>query len=63
MKTFRILSGGGDGTCGWVLGALEAAREYLKCKQPPIALLPLGTGKYTSSKGMNKATQNLEHAV
>ena len=48
MKTFRILSGGGDGTSGWVLGALEAAREYLQCKQPPTALLPLGTGKQTA---------------
>ena len=41
---FRILIGGGDGTFGWVLGALTAAKDILKCKGPPCALLPLGTG-------------------
>ena len=44
MERFRILIGGGDGTFGWVLGALSAAKDILKCKEPPCALLPLGTG-------------------
>lgn len=46
LRQFRILIGGGDGTFGWVLGALQEVKEYLKC-QPPSALLPLGTGKST----------------
>ena len=41
---FRILIGGGDGTFGWVLSVLEEAWDALKCKEPPCALLPLGTG-------------------
>ena len=45
MEQFRILIGGGDGTFGWVLAALTEAKEFLKCKTPPSALLPLGTGQ------------------
>ena len=41
---FRILIGGGDGTFGWVLSVLEEAQGALRCKDPPCALLPLGTG-------------------
>ena len=41
---FRILIGGGDGTFGWVLSVLEEAQGTLRCKDPPCALLPLGTG-------------------
>lgn len=41
---FRILIGGGDGTFGWVLSVLEEAQGALKFKEPPCALLPLGTG-------------------
>ncbi len=44
VEHFRILIGGGDGTFGWVLGALTAARDVLSFKEPPCALLPLGTG-------------------
>ena len=44
MSKFRILIGGGDGTFGWVLGALQDMKNYLAFKEPPSALLPLGTG-------------------
>lgn len=50
VNSFRILIGGGDGTFGWVLGALQAAKDYLKCKNPPSALLPLGTGEQQQVK-------------
>jgi len=35
---------GGDGTVGWVLGVLEAVRHKLVCREPPIGIVPLGTG-------------------
>ncbi|KAM4809023.1 diacylglycerol kinase theta [Rhinophrynus dorsalis] len=41
---FRVLVCGGDGTVGWVLGALEEIRHKLACTEPSIAVLPLGTG-------------------
>lgn len=51
LKNFRILIGGGDGTFGWVLGALQEVKGYLTCKEPPSALLPLGTGGWWHGKG------------
>lgn len=45
IPRFRILVCGGDGTVGWVLGVLEAVRHKLVCREPPIGIVPLGTGE------------------
>ncbi|CAN9514629.1 unnamed protein product [Ophioblennius macclurei] len=44
IPRFRVLVCGGDGTVGWVLGVLEAVRHKLVCREPPIGVVPLGTG-------------------
>ncbi|KAK5924558.1 hypothetical protein CgunFtcFv8_017162 [Champsocephalus gunnari] len=44
VPRFRVLVCGGDGTIGWVLGVLEAVRHKLVCREPPIGIVPLGTG-------------------
>uniref|UniRef100_A0A8C3A3I2 Diacylglycerol kinase n=1 Tax=Cyclopterus lumpus TaxID=8103 RepID=A0A8C3A3I2_CYCLU len=44
VPRFRVLVCGGDGTMGWVLGVLEAVRHKLVCREPPIGIVPLGTG-------------------
>uniref|UniRef100_A0A668A5I5 Diacylglycerol kinase n=1 Tax=Myripristis murdjan TaxID=586833 RepID=A0A668A5I5_9TELE len=44
VPSFRVLVCGGDGTVGWVLGVLEAVRHKLACAEPPIGIVPLGTG-------------------
>ncbi|KAM4621925.1 diacylglycerol kinase theta [Polymixia lowei] len=44
VPQFRVLVCGGDGTVGWVLGVLEAIRHKLACPEPPIGIVPLGTG-------------------
>lgn len=45
VPRFQVLVCGGDGTVGWVLGVLEAIRHKLVCRQPPISIVPLGTGQ------------------
>ncbi|KAM4732613.1 diacylglycerol kinase theta isoform 2-T2 [Anableps anableps] len=44
VPRFRVLVCGGDGTIGWVLGVLETIRHKLVCREPPIGIVPLGTG-------------------
>ncbi|KAI9914173.1 hypothetical protein PsorP6_004943 [Peronosclerospora sorghi] len=41
LPRLRLLVCGGDGTVGWILSALD---ELGAPRQPPIAVLPLGTG-------------------
>ncbi|XP_060759127.1 diacylglycerol kinase iota isoform X2 [Neoarius graeffei] len=41
MPNLRILACGGDGTVGWILSVLD---ELQMSPQPPVAVLPLGTG-------------------
>ena len=44
VAKYRVLVAGGDGTVGWVLGALDDMMPYIKEPHPPCGVLPLGTG-------------------
>jgi diacylglycerol kinase (ATP) len=45
IESYRILACGGDGTIGWILSCLDNVSQDAKCQSPPMAIVPVGTGK------------------
>ena len=45
---------GGDGTVGWVLQCLDNVGQDAECDAPPIAVLPIGTGKCSYVRGKSE---------
>lgn len=43
---FKIMVCGGDGTVGWALSCLDNVGQDAQCQSPPMAIVPLGTGKH-----------------
>ena len=41
MENLKIIIGGGDGTIGWILNAIDEVKFKYR---PSVAILPLGTG-------------------
>lgn len=48
IKNYKILVCGGDGTIGWVLQCLDNVGQDSQCSSPACAIVPLGTGTYTT---------------
>jgi diacylglycerol kinase (ATP) len=44
VPRFRILVAGGDGSVGWALSAVDAAKGHLACPTPAVGVLAVGTG-------------------
>uniref|UniRef100_A0A2C9ULZ8 Diacylglycerol kinase n=1 Tax=Manihot esculenta TaxID=3983 RepID=A0A2C9ULZ8_MANES len=43
-EKMRIMVAGGDGTVGWILGSLAALNRQGREPNPPVGIIPLGTG-------------------
>ena len=42
---YKIFVCGGDGTVGWVLLCLDNVGQDAECQSPPMAIVPLDTGR------------------
>jgi len=69
VPNLRVLCAGGDGTCGWVMSAID---EVGFTRSPPVCILPLGTGNDLSRSldwgrgyedtSLSKILHQIEHA-